>query len=260
MTHRHWVYKAGGGSSGINPQITQPQGEDSDFSPAPVVAWPVGIGSDFSPASMCGQPACMLPELVEVEPHQLWALQEWGYYSVGSAPPFMCLLTVVFHFYGGPRLLLHTPPPHPVAACPTLYPLQAISAKPTPVLSLGLSSEAWVSAPSPCAHEQMCILGWGVQWGDTDYLCSSLSVLPAASWLLHSSLNLWSSLPVPADLLTHEGGFPGWGNLPSFTAPSQGHRSCHNSYFSLFFSFILHGYMVIFLTIFDCPRSCASIQ
>ena len=40
--------------------------------------------------------------------------------------------------------------------------------------------------------------------------------------------------------------FPGWGNISSFTASSQGCSSYPNS----FFSFFLLGYVVIFLTVF----------
>ena len=56
--------------------------------------------------------------------------------------------------------------------------------------------------------------------------------------------------------------FPGWGNLSSFTAPFQECRSCPSSFF---FSFILPGYMMIFLAILfvrDLPafnRYCVRI-
>ena len=48
---------------------------------------------------------------------------------------------------------------HPAWAHTILQPLQAVSVQPTPVLSPGLSSEAQVSAPSPCTYQQACILG-----------------------------------------------------------------------------------------------------
>ena len=42
-------------------------------------------------------------------------------------------------------------------------------------------------------------------------------------------------------------GLPGSENFCSFTVPFPGHRSCLNSFFRLFFSFILPCYLVVFL-------------
>ena len=126
--------------------------------------------------------------------------------------------------------LAHTPNSFRVSPCSQLQ-------------SYSLTSEAWVLAPSPCRHHQICITGWGVQWGGPDHLSVYLvSVLPAVRYLLHSPLSLWSSLSVLPDLLADEWEFPGWGNLSPFTAPSQGHFR----YFRLIFSILLK-YMVIIL-------------
>ena len=89
-----------------------------------------------------------------------------------------------------------------------------------------------------CAH-----LFWGVQGGGQDHLSWSVYVLPAASWLLHSSLSLCHALSVPADLPAGEGGAPGEETFPVLQLPSRDTRS--------FFPFppTLLRYMVIFLVV-----------
>ena len=54
----------------------------------------------------------------------------------GPAPLLMCPPVMVPCLSGGPRLLLSTP------SVATVQPLQAVPGQPTPVLSLGLTSEA----------------------------------------------------------------------------------------------------------------------
>lgn len=77
-----------------------------------------------------------------------------------------------------------------VVAWTIRQPLQTVCTQPTPVLSLGLYPEARVSALCPRVYQPVCVLGWGVQGGGIAPLCWSVSVLPAANWLLHSSLSL----------------------------------------------------------------------
>ena len=77
---------------------------------------------------------------------------------MGPTPPFECAHRL-WSFSGGPGL---HPAPSLVVAWTTLCPLPAVSVQPTTVLSLGLSSEIRVSAPSPCMHQQMHVLGWGL--------------------------------------------------------------------------------------------------
>ena len=169
MSCRHCIYKAGSG--GINPRITQPWGK----------------GSVFIPTSMCGQPpgTCALPELIEVVLRWLRVLRERGC-LVGPAPPFPN------SFNNGTSVPWWTW----ASVCPpgcshtTLQSLQAVFMQPTPVLSLDLSSEAQVSALSPCVHQWTHVSGWGEQGYSTDHLRRSLSILPFTNWLCAL---LWAS-------------------------------------------------------------------
>ena len=93
-------------------------------------------------------------------------------------------------------------------------------------------------------HHQICITGWGVQWGGPDHLCFWLcSACRKVSSPL--PLSLWSSLSVLPDLLADEWEFPGWGNLSPFTAPSQGHFR----YFPLIFSTLLKSVVIMLATV-----------
>ena len=77
--------------------------------------------------------------------HPFWAHQESGCYA-DPALPCMWPLTMALHFYGRPGFLLYTPP-----GCghTTLQPLQTVSAQPTSVLPLALSSKAKFHHPGP---------------------------------------------------------------------------------------------------------------
>ena len=88
-----------------------------------------------------------------------------------------CHLTMALRFCGSPGFCHE----HSWLQHPTLQPLQAVSTQPPTVLSPGLSSKPCVPAPSPCPYQWTCLSGWGVQSGDTDCLCRSLSVLPATN-------------------------------------------------------------------------------
>lgn len=74
-------------------------------------------------------------------------------------------------------------------------------------------------------------------------LCS-----PTISWLLCSSLSLWSSISVPADLPV-EGGFQDEGTFPLSQLPPRVAGLIPFFFFFFFLYFILLGYMVIFLVI-----------
>ena len=104
----------------------------------------------------------------------------------GPAPPLVSVLTVGLQCWTLGIFL----PILLVEAWTTRQPLQTVFTQPTPVLSLGLSPEARVSALCLCVYQPVHVLGWGVQGGGTAPLCWSVSVLPAANWLLHSSLSL----------------------------------------------------------------------
>ena len=92
--------------------------------------------------------------------------------------------------YGGPvPLLVHPPTMAPclsgrlrlIPSAPsvaTLQPLQAVSAQPIPVLSLGLTSEACALAPSPLLHQWMSISGWRAQCSSIICAGHSLFCLP----------------------------------------------------------------------------------
>lgn len=71
-------------------------------------------------------------------------------------------------------------------------------------------------------------------------LCRSVSNLDDANWLLHSSLRLWSTFSVLADLPTGCGDFPGCRNFSSLLFPSQGHRPQPISFLTyIFLSFLV---------------------
>ena len=82
---------------------------------------------------------------------------------------------MVLRFRGGPGFFRK----HSWLLRPTLPPLQAVSAQPTAVLSLGLSSKPRVTAPSPHPYQWTRVSGWGTQGsGTTVRVGLSLSCLP----------------------------------------------------------------------------------
>ena len=114
----------------------------------------------------------------------------------------------------------------------TLHLLQAVSAQPTPVLSLGVSPGPQVSAPSPLRPlADMCPwLGIAARWSGPLVpisLCSACGRLVTA--LCSESLKLSFH---PGGHFSQWKGFPGWRNLSSFTGPSWGPRACPNFFFS----------------------------
>ena len=137
-----------------------------------------------------------------------------------------------------------------------LQPLQAVFTQPTPVLSLGLISEAWASAPSPNPHQQMHISGWGVQGGGTD--CAGLCPF----WLLKTGccILLWGSEALSQLISLLVRGLPRVREPFSQLLPRREVPSWFLSHF-LFFFFLL-SYLVTWR--FSCPfkslRSSASIQ
>lgn len=68
--------------------------------------------------------------------------------------------------------------------------LFGLSVHPASVLSPGLSDEAQVFSTSPHTLQEICILGCRMQQGGQDQVCWSLSLLAAASQLLHMPLSL----------------------------------------------------------------------
>ena len=208
--------------------ITQLLGH-SGFSPASKVVQSLGTGSDFSFASACGQPTspCVLPELVEAELCPLWAFCEWGYCG-GSPQP----LPSSAHVNNGVSVVdlgsfLCTPL---IVSWTTLQALQVVSLQPTPVLSLGLSSEDQVSAPSLLHTPVDLCLGLGSvgKWPLCCSLCSDCCKLAA---LLSSEPLKLPFCPIWSPHWWR--GFPGWGNFSSFTAPFQGCRPHPDSFLFL---------------------------
>ena len=126
-----------------------------------------------------------------------------------------------------------------------------LSTQPSPVLSPGLSSEAWILASSPHVHQPTCISGWQQHPSGQDCLCRSPSVLPAANQLLHSPLSVWSSLSVLAEILSSKGISQGEGTFPFPQLAPRGAGPIQIPFFFFFFlSFVLHkSYVVIFLAI-----------
>lgn len=117
---------------------------------------------------------------------------ERGFWDPPSSP-FPCHLTLALQFYGRPGLPPQTPP---VASVPHSSSFR-LSQTANSSLFTGLSTKPWVPAPSLHLHVHLMLgrVGW---WQDC--LCKSLPVPHAIDQLLHSPLNLWSSLSVLADL------------------------------------------------------------
>ena len=134
----------------------------------------------------------------------------------GPVPLLRCPPEMAPCFSGGLRLLPSAP------SVVTLQPFQAVSPQSTPGFYLGLTSEAWASAPSPCPHQWMSVSGWGVQGSSSNCLCRSLSILPSANHLLCFPLRLWSSPSIQADLPTTEGASQGWGSFHPSQLPPWG--------------------------------------
>ena len=144
---------------------------------------------------------------------------------------------------GGPTPPLSQPPTMALYTLSHSHssPFRLSPAHPTLVLSLGLTSEAWASAPSPCLYQAS-------QAGELRALvltvCAGrpLSIFPSANWLLRSPLR-WSSPSVPLVR-----GLPGCRNLSSLTAPSEGTDPVPIPFsLSLFSSFVLPSHVEIFL-------------
>ena len=144
---------------------------------------------------------------------------------------------------GGPTPPLSQPPTMALYTLSHSHssPFRLSPAHPTLVLSLGLTSEAWASAPSPCLYQAS-------QAGELRALvltvCAGrpLSIFPSANWLLRSPLR-WSSPSVPLVR-----GLPGCRNLSSLTAPSEGTDPVPIPFsLSLFSSFVLPNHVEIFL-------------
>ena len=115
-------------------------------------------------------------------------------------------------------------------------------------------SSPQVSSPNPTfqcpapVRTTTLVSGWGVQDRGTDHPCRSHSVLPVTDWLLHFPLSPRSSPSVPSDLPTGEGISPGVRTSPLLQLPSKGTCPVPLPLF-FFMSFILPGYMGIFLVL-----------
>ena len=97
-----------------------------------------------------------------------------------------------------------------------LLSLQAVSAQPAAVVSLGLYSKPWVPA---CLYQRMWISGWSLQGTGISPLCMVLSVLPVADWLLGSPWSLKLSFCPGAWSPCQQGGFLSAGTFPLFRLP-----------------------------------------
>lgn len=147
--------------------------------------------------------------------------------------------TMVLWFSWGPSLFLcflvsGTPLP------------QAMFTQPMLVLSLEMTTKAWVSVPIP----YLSVSGYGVWGSGTNGLCISL-LCPSSVWLLCFSLSLW-------------GGLPGCGFLLFFTSQSQEHWSCPDCFFFplpfLFFPLVFYQIMWRVSCLFGGLRSPSSVQ
>ena len=229
----HWVRSPwGSGSWAWEPtEVGAPEVVAGKQEPTKVVAWPrklTGMGSwgmlswsSWRQRLMHGERAC----------------------SGGPSLPFMCHLTVVLCFCGGPRLLLKTPL---VVSVPHFSPFRLSLC--SQHQSLGLSSKPRVPAPSPCTYQQTHVSGWKAQCdGMTVCVGLSLSCLPQPIFALSSEP---LKLPFFPDWSPWWcGTFPGCENLSSFSASSQRCRS-HPAFLIFFF---LLSYLVTW-------RSCLSFQ
>ena len=122
--------------------------------------------------------------------------------------------------------------------------LQAVSLQPTPVLSLGLLSNAHVLAPNTHAHWWTHVLVWDPQGCGMYCLCRSHSVLSAIDWPFHPPLTV-SDAPLLSQLISPlVRGIPQMltSPLPQLPLGSQ----VPSSSSSLLFPFTLPGYLGIF--------------
>ena len=148
-------------------------------------------GQQVAPA--CRSPSCGSGPCLSLEPMMVaaactcpqnackWCLVAWeptgrnrSTYG-GPARLLRCPPTVVFCLSGRPRPLLSA---HSVV---TLQPFQAVSMQLPLVLSLGLTSEARASAPSP-AHTSRQASQAGEHRAEVLTICAG----PSTNWLLHS--------------------------------------------------------------------------
>lgn len=145
--------------------------------------------------------------------------------------------------------MLHAPPATPKA---TLQDLQAVSAQPNQILSLGLPTETRESTPSHCASQSgQCSDTTRIIYGGLCLCCR------AEDQILHSACE-FLKLSIPADLLAGEGGPQGEGSFPVSQLPTKGVDLIPISFFPLFFSPIqLCG---DFSCSFHCMISSASLQ
>lgn len=134
---------------------------------------------------------------------------------------------------------------HPaVAHWSTLQSPWAVSVQPALVPSLGLLVEAWVSAPGLYT------------WAHVSFVLGSAARQQGPSVLYGSAFHRWvaalspepSKLPIyPSWSPSQWRGLPGWENFSSFTVPTRGTGPVSIPFFFFFSSFILPGYLVVFL-------------
>ena len=149
--HRYWVYKACGG---VNLGIAKP----------------LGIRSNFSTPFTCGEPtsAYELPELLEVEVLPPWAYKNVAVMLDPALPSSIEVNNRALMVDLGSFFALSWLQPRALGC------LHATN----PLLSSGLSSEAWTSVHSPCPYQQVSVSSWEVQGGGQD-LCAGLSLYSA---------------------------------------------------------------------------------
>ena len=169
--------------------------------------------------------ACVLPELAEVEPWPLWACWEWGCY--GGALPFSSRVCV----NNGASMVDRVP------SCthPQLWPGPHSSpfgllcaANPSRLPTSVFWSPSFSTKPPRIPTDAPLRLGSAARWPGL----SVLVFLHSASCKLVAALSSEPlKLPFCPSWSPHWWrGLPGWGNLSSFTAPSQD---------SFFFFFLL---------------------
>lgn len=148
---------------------------------------------------------------------------------------------------GGPTPPLSQPPTMALYTLSHSHssPFRLSPAHPTLVLSLGLTSEAWASAPSPYPCRQINISGWGAEGCNADLLCRLPFIcLPRSGC---RALLQGSKAPSQSSLISPPVRRLSWvqehfllhSSLPEVQAPSS-------SFF--FFPFVLFGYMEVFLS------------
>ena len=156
---------------------------------------------------------------------------------------------------GGPTPPLSQPPTMALYTLSHSHssPFRLSPAHPTLVLSLGLTSEAWASAPSPHLHQAS-------QAGELRALvltvCAGrpLSIFPSANWLLRSPLR-WSSPSVPPVR-----DFQGAGNFLLSQLPLRAQILSQFLSLSLFFLHLSYPVMWRFSCHFRSLRSSANIR